>query len=332
MGRAILGFLLGWAEEERDARKTGWREAQVRAAARGVHPTRTPVGYTRDDEGRLTPDLKAGPAVTRIFSMRAAGASLQECADVLEKATGKGWSRSSVRRMFTSPTYLGRISIGDSIYQERAHPALVDERTWTLAQRSNPRPRHDGTLASQGLLAGTIRCAGCGHVLTVTASGPPGARVASYTCRRVRASGVCPAPASAVVAKVDALVMPGLDDRATPADTEAARAEVEEASAALDAVEAELDAFLAAGLVTALGDRYAREVARRREAVESAAEAHRDAANALQDIYAQGFFGSDSLTFRRGEARRHLVSVTLSKADKRGRWQPLDERLEVVWR
>src|SRR4051812_44551394 len=56
MGKAILGFLLGWAEEERDARRAGWRTAQQRAAARGVHPTRTPVGYVRDEDGRLTPD------------------------------------------------------------------------------------------------------------------------------------------------------------------------------------------------------------------------------------------------------------------------------------
>ena len=55
MGRAVLGFLLGWAEEERDARRTGFKTAQERAAARGVHPTRTPVGYARDDEGRLIP-------------------------------------------------------------------------------------------------------------------------------------------------------------------------------------------------------------------------------------------------------------------------------------
>jgi site-specific DNA recombinase len=38
LGKAILGLLLGFAEEERDQRKAGWREAQERAAKRGVWP------------------------------------------------------------------------------------------------------------------------------------------------------------------------------------------------------------------------------------------------------------------------------------------------------
>jgi DNA invertase Pin-like site-specific DNA recombinase len=61
MGKAILGFLLGWAEEERDARRTGWKTTQEHAAARGVHPTRTPVGYARDDERRLVPGRRGAP-------------------------------------------------------------------------------------------------------------------------------------------------------------------------------------------------------------------------------------------------------------------------------
>lgn len=333
MGRAILGFLLGWAEEERDARRTGWREAQERAAARGVHPTRTPFGYARDDERRLVLDETAAPAVREAFELRAAGASLQDCADRIEAATSRRLSRSAVSRLFSSPTYLGRISIGEgAIYAEGAHPAIVDERTWTLAQRKGHRPRHDGSLASQGVLAGLLRCAGCGHVLTVTGNGPAGARFASYTCRKARASGVCPAPASAAVAKVDALVLPELDRRATPADVEGARARAETTAQALDAVEAELDAFLAAALVGELGrDRYAREVARRREAVEGATAAHREALDAYQELHAQALLG-DGIGFRRGEARRHVASATLRKADERGRWHPLAERLELVWR
>ena len=335
MGRAILGFLLGWAEEERDARRAGWREAQVRAAARGVHPSRTPVGYMRDEAGRLLPDQKVAPVVARLFELRAEGRSLQECADVLERATGKGWSRSTIKQLFTSQTYLGRIVIGDDIYKEAAHPAIVDERTWQLAQRKNPRPRHDGSLAGQGVLVGLIRCAGCGDPLQVTASGLPDTRVANYTCRRKKASRVCPAPAAALVEKVDALVLPELDRRAdSEADQETVRAEVEATSTTLDAAEAELDAFLEAALVGELGrDRYAREVARRRVAVEVATEAHLAAANALQDLYGQEFAWVDggAVQLRRGESRRHIESATLRKSTN-GRWDKIEDRLEVVWR
>jgi DNA invertase Pin-like site-specific DNA recombinase len=331
MGKALLGFLLGWAEEERDARRAGWREAQTRAAARGVHPTRTPVGYARSESGRLVVDPVAGPAVRRAFELRTGGASLQECADVLADATGKGWSRSSLKRMFDSPTYLGRIVIGDDIYHEGAHEALVDERTWTLAQRRGQAPAHNGTLASQGVLAGLIRCAGCGHVLTVTASGPQGARVASYTCRRVRASGTCPAPASATVARVDELVIPGLDERDTGRQDFGLYMEAVAASSAeYEAAVAELDAFLEAGLLTELGpDLYRREVARRREAVETtraAWTADHAQGQALVRPNATG------LEHDRARARRLIESVTLAKSDPgRGRWQPVGERLTVEW-
>jgi hypothetical protein len=331
MGRAILGFLLGWAEEERDARKAGWREAQVRAAARGVHPTRTPVGYTRDPDGRLTPDGGAAAAVTAMFKARAGGSSLQECADLLTEATGKGWSRSSVRQMFTSQTYLGRIVIGDGIYQEDAHPALVDDKTWHLAQRGGARPRHDGSLASQGVLAGLIRCAGCGHVLTVTASGPQGARVASYTCRRRRASGDCPAPAAGNVNKIDALLAEGIASRSTGrTDFGVYMEAVEASSREFELAMQELEGFLEAGLVTELGrDLYAREVGRRRQAVEEkraiweADEARGKALIRLGE--------TTGLDHDRAQARQAVASVVLAKGDGRGRWQPLEERLEVVW-
>jgi DNA invertase Pin-like site-specific DNA recombinase len=329
MGRAILGFLLGWAEEERDARRRGWREAQERAAARGAHPTRTPVGYARGRSGVLVPDPKVAPVVAEVFRARARGASLQECADKLEAATGRGWSRAGVRQMFKSETYLGHIRIGEDILHESVVPALVDERTWQLAQRDGERPRHDGSLASQGILTGLIRCAGCGHVLTVTASGPPGARVASYTCRKRRASGTCPAPASAVVFKVDPLVEQELDERVSRDTLEDALNELYDAQMAYSSAVRELDDFLAGALVTELGsDLYAREVARRRERVRATGDRYRAALDA-QD--AMTLSDGSALDQRREIARQLIASVTLRKAE-RGRWDPVEERLQIVWK
>ena len=219
--------------------------------------------------------------MSAIFKARASGASLQECADKLERATGKGWSRSTLKRMFGSVTYLGHISIGADIYKEDAHPALVDERTWQLAQREGMRPAHDGSLASQGILAGLIRCDGCGHVLTIIGSGPPGERFASYACRKRRASGVCPAPASATVDKVDAVVRPGIEERSTARTDFGVYMEATDASSvAFERAVAELDAFLEGASIADLGaELYNREVARRRESVTAArATWERDAA------------------------------------------------------
>lgn len=331
MGRAILGFLLGWAEEERDARRAGWREAQVRAAARGAYIGRTPLGYLRNGDQRLVPDPAAAEAVRSAFALRARGATLAECGAELARATGREHSRAAVSKMFGNPVYLGRISIGD-IHEEGTHEALTDERTWALAQRRGTRAERDGSLASRGILAGFIRCAGCGYICSVTASGPQGARVASYSCRGRRVAGKCPAPASATVDKVDALILPRLEaykagHRTTFADYLAA---VDESARAFEAANAELDAFLEAGLVSELGrERYTREVARRREALEEARaiwEADEVRGSALLKSDEAGGLGRD-----RAIARTLLESVTLARST-RGRWQPVEERLEVVWR
>jgi DNA invertase Pin-like site-specific DNA recombinase len=331
MGRAILGFLLGWAEEELDARRIGWRTAQERAAARGAYIGRTPVGYVRGENQRLEPDPVAGPAITALFTMRASGSTLAECAAELARVTGKEWSRAAVSKLFHNPAYLGRIAIGD-IYQDDTHEALTDERTWTLAQRTGRRQPRDGSLAAQGVLAGFIRCAGCGFVCSVTASGSKEKRVASYSCAGRRVAGVCPAPASAAVYKVDGLVLPRLEaykasHERTFSDYLAA---VDLSAAAYEGAVQELDAFLEAALVSELGrERYAREVARRREAVEAARAIYE-----ADHVRGSALLGTDETTgleHDRAVARTLLESVTLSKSTQ-GRWQPIEERVDLVWR
>jgi DNA invertase Pin-like site-specific DNA recombinase len=337
MGKAMLGLLLGWAEEELDARRAGWRAAQRHAAKRGVFPSRTPVGYRRieeegEDKGRFVPDPDTAPLVTALFKARAGGASLGSCATrLMEAIPGRGWSLATMTQLFANPVYLGKIVHGGDIYVEGAHPALIDERTWTLAQRSGPRTPRNGSIAGKGVLLGLVRCAGCGNRLTQFASGPPGARIANYTCRRRRASGVCPAPASAQVARVDALVEPEIDKRARAGalDLERMLVELFDAQTAYAAASRELEQFLEAGLVSELGpELYAREVSRRREAVNAAADAYRDALDA-EDAISE--LDQSGIAARREGARQLIESVTLRKAT-RGRWQPIEDRVEIVWR
>lgn len=327
MGRALLGFLLGWAEEELDARRAGWREAQVRAAARGAYPSRTPLGYRKDSEGRLVVDSATADIVTRVFRMRATGSTLGECAAVLDAPA------SSVRALLSNTAYLGRIEHGSgeaAIYVEGTHPALTDERTWHLAQRGNGSAQRTGSLKGKGLLLGLIRCAGCGHPLTATASGPPDARVASYTCRKRRSGSVCPSPAGARVDAVDALVWPGIEERTPEREDWRVMAEAQELGAHHQEAVEELDAFLEGASLVALGsDVYNREIARRREEVATRWAAFEEAERQGRALLRLG--ETSGVEHDRARARQALESVTLSKST-RGRWQPLEERLEVAWR
>jgi DNA invertase Pin-like site-specific DNA recombinase len=324
MGKAILGFLLGWAEEEWEARRAGWRAAQERAVARGVQPARSPIGYLRvaegDDRGRLVPDPATADLVRKVFQARARRASLQECADII------GGSRSGVRQLLSSPTYLGHIRMGDML-NENAHVPLIDRRTWELAQWGEAATPRDGSLAGIGVLAGMLRCAGCGFVCSVSGGGDK-YHIASYSCRGRRASGACPARASAAVHTVDAYVLPLLRERAGTIDLEAALGELFDAQTAWAAADQELRAFLEGASIVALGPGlYAAEVTRRREALRNTTDAYSDALDAQDRLAASGELGG-----RRELARRLIASVTLTKADSRGRWQPIEERLEITWK
>lgn len=328
MGKALLGFLLGWAEEELDARRAGWRDAQVRAVARGAYPSRTPFGYRKDDDGCLTVNPATGHLVTAAFRMRASGSSLGECATLLGVAT------STARAILGNVAYLGRIEHGSgdaAIYKAGTHPALTDERTWHLAQRGTGPASRTGSLKGKGLLLGLITCDGCGNPLTTVAGGPPDRRVALYTCHKRRGGGfVCPSPAGARVDLIDGLVWPGIEERTADRPSwRDAMTEAENRGAHHQEAVEELDAFLETALVGALGpELYAREVSRRRDEV-----ARRWDAFEVAQLHGSALLQlgeTSGAEHARARARQALESVVLTKST-RGRWQPIEERVEVKW-
>jgi hypothetical protein len=52
-----------------------------------------------------------------------------------------------------------------------AHEPIVTEDEWLAAQRSGTIRERTGKLSSKVLLAGLVRCAGCGRKMQVGASG-----------------------------------------------------------------------------------------------------------------------------------------------------------------
>jgi site-specific DNA recombinase len=320
MSKAILGFLLGWAEEEREGRRAGWRAAQERAIARGVPPGRVAYGYIRTEDGTLAPDPETADRVRAAFRARAQGASLYECAEIA------GVSYSGARTMLASPTYKGHIVRGDMVNTD-AHQPLVSERLWQLAQSSGGPAVRDGSLASQGILAGLITCAACGYKCSVTGKGTGQAHRASYSCRGRRKDGICTARASAAVRKVDAYVWPLLQERVGAVDLEAALEELFDAQMALTEADRELHAFLEGASIAVLGpELYATEVTRRREALREATLAHQRALDS-QDALTAG----EGIEARRELARRLLASVSLRKATH-GRYDPIEERVVLRWK
>ena len=168
-GKAMLGVALAFAELELDTRRDSWATSQMRAIRRGVYPGSTPIGFTRDDDGRMIPDFVAGPAVVRLFERRAAGASWAELARHLDqelpRADGTTWRPSTVADMLTTPMYVGRLERtigGEPVVVDNAHEPLVSRALWETVVNGRQAARGPSRREQPAVLAGLVRCGCCG--------------------------------------------------------------------------------------------------------------------------------------------------------------------------
>jgi hypothetical protein len=257
-------------------------------------------------------------AVRQTFLARARGSSLGECAALMHM------SNSGVRAMLSNVVYLGHVKSGDVIL-EGAHPAIVDRRIWEQAQRVGQRTPRDGSSAALGLLVGLVKCANCGYACSVSMN-DKSKSLASYYCRGRRAEK-CQARASMAVKKLDDYVWPLIQERLGKVDLEAALHELFDAQVAWSAADEELQAFLEGARMADLGpELYASEVTRRREALQVASQQYREALDAQDRLTS-----SDGLEYRREMARRLIERVVLKKATL-GRYDPMEDRVEILWR
>jgi DNA invertase Pin-like site-specific DNA recombinase len=169
IGRAVLTVMLAFAELELEQRRDGWAVAQRRALDRGVYPGSTPLGYLRDESGRMIPNPATAPTIRRLFEERAAGASWAALARMLDeempRADRTGWRASTVRSMTHTPLYIGRLehTVGrELVVVEDAHEPIVDRALWEAVSANGSAARAPTRRAEPALLAGLVRCAGCG--------------------------------------------------------------------------------------------------------------------------------------------------------------------------
>ena len=90
--------------------------------------------------------------------------------------------------MVKNKVYLGQARSG-KVVKEKAHEALVTLAEFDAAQGTRTLlKQRDGSLASQALLGGLVRCAGCGHTLKITGNTDRkrGERYPIYYCPPLR--------------------------------------------------------------------------------------------------------------------------------------------------
>jgi site-specific DNA recombinase len=351
MGRAMLGFLLGWAEEELDQRRAGWNEAQARAVARGVHvASRVPTGYRKRKDGRLEPDPAATKVIRSLFARRAAGAGWTELARFLDESGVRGphgnksWTPSAAQKMIRNPVYLGQARSG-AHKNDDAHEPLLTHAEWAAAQgngRGVASPRNGDGL----LLAGLVRCSGCRYLVKAdTMRDRDGSRLGIYRCRGRHAAGKCPAPATVMARLLDpymeTVFLEALGPDGPLAEATQATDAVDDAARLVKDAEHELDAYLASGLVSVVGQERFRAGAEQRQQELERARAELHAAR-------QDSVFADTLNLTSGSLleawpslnvpeKRHLLSASIDAVMIRavrglGRAVPIEERVLVLWR
>jgi hypothetical protein len=246
-----------------------------------------------------------------------------------------------------NPVYLGQARSG-SVVKEEAHEAIVTRAEFDAAQsvKKSLFKQHDGSLASQAMLGGLVRCAGCDHTLKITGNTDrkTGARYPVYYCVGRYASGLCLSRANARSSLVDAYVeqqvLKALDEEGGPlAQAVDASEALDEAARDVANAEHELDAFVTnPKLLTVIGER------KFMEGVEARQQALDEARQALAELRTQSVLSQELTegellkawpTLNVQEKRRlmHglLDRVVVTRARGRGRHaNPIAERVQIV--
>jgi DNA invertase Pin-like site-specific DNA recombinase len=166
------------ANAERKRKRDNFARSTKRAVERGVH-LQAVFGYARADDGskRLVPSEPEAGTVRLAFQMRADGESWTTISRTLnergvlprpsrlrrdEELVQRRWSHTTVKQLISKRVYLGEAYNSGHVTRD-AHPALVDQRTFDLANQSHGARR----AGPEGgyLLTGLVRCSGCGYVM-----------------------------------------------------------------------------------------------------------------------------------------------------------------------
>jgi site-specific DNA recombinase len=83
VGRLVLTILFAFAELDLTKITQNWNHAVTQAIEAGKYiSARVPVGYVKDEDGRLTVDPDVAPRIRQVFLKRAQGLSWRELGDL----------------------------------------------------------------------------------------------------------------------------------------------------------------------------------------------------------------------------------------------------------
>jgi DNA invertase Pin-like site-specific DNA recombinase len=239
-GRLVLQVLLSIGEWELRRVRATWDSARERAISRGVYIGQAPLGYRKDEGGRLRIDRREAALIGEVFRRRADGQAFFEITAWLngrgaKTRLGYPFRTSTISKIVKNPAYRGEAYHG-AYRNPDAHEAIVDAALWQLSQHTP----HTRKARHERLLTGLVRCGSCGRVMSGNSVDKSASRFHVYSCTAY--GGLCPGPAYARGDELDPLVEEFLFRRCGRAPTET-RAEVRSCEAALTKAEKELASY-----------------------------------------------------------------------------------------
>jgi DNA invertase Pin-like site-specific DNA recombinase len=326
-GRLHRDILLSVAEAEREMHVERFEDVRRDATAAGVWQRRqVPRGYSkRHDERGVRPKLvpnEQADEVRQAFLDRGRGASVADLARRL------GMTSGGAAYLLRNRVYLGELRVGKYV-NPSAHPPLVTEEIFEAAQGKQPRPPRTKQYGGPALLAGVIRCAACGHLMSRSGN----AKRAVYCCPVFHSGERCPAPAAITCAILDAYVERIADAELLRLTVSALEGQgITAAQEAVVKAERELGAYLAAVSADEIGPEAFGLGARQRHDAVREAKSARDAERRLHPHLP--WEQKEPVLWNATEAntvlRSLFAAVVVRRGGGRGSRTHVDERVRVV--
>lgn len=186
-GRAMIGILSAFAQLEREQfkeRSIMGRDARAKKGFfhGGKH---TPIGYDRDDEGRLVINPYEAEQVRLVYDLYLQGYGYGAISDFMEDKyfhQAGGWGHSkTVSNVLSNNVYLGYIKFRDKEIPN-CHEPIITQETWDAARAIHATKSEDWSKQnrSEYLLTGHLYCENCGARMFATHKGDTGTQY--YIC------------------------------------------------------------------------------------------------------------------------------------------------------
>ena len=323
-GKLLMNILMSFAEFERAQIAERTRDKMAATRRRGQWTGGRPaLGYDLINK-KLVINTVEAERVREIFRLyadygsliavaaeanRRGGKTKSYTTKVGQVLQGRAFDKHAVRRVVSSPLYVGKVSYAGELH-EGEHDAIIDEETWAAAQKllkQNGQSRNgNGCGNGNTILQGLVRCGVCGSAMVPHSTKKRGRRYTAYVCLSYQKQGASACPGSRISARqlegavVDRIRLIGRDPTLVSATSEAAK--------------------------IAQADRKPDLVREQHQVEQDLRRLHSEKKNLL-DAVAQGGAASGSLTDRLGETEQALSRLVNQAEELKADIRDIDDQV-----